>query len=125
MHCQRHRPEVGAGEHHHGVLGRYAARVGDEFGLAGIGKTDFGEQRLGDRAGDDTAGLAGRGECGSAFQRFERQPGAVGIGLAGQVGRVEIAKNRNGPPECGHRFGGVRHAFDGNGEFASLCRLGQ
>ncbi len=120
MNGQRNRAQTGSGKHHGDIGGRVAAHFGEEFGLAGMSKTLLGKQGLGDGAGDQAARFSGNGEPGRLAERMQRQPRALGQGLAGPVFAVLPAEHRQRPVEQNCRFGRVgnpRHRYGKTAHF--------
>ena len=85
----RHRPQRRSGEHHRDIRCRHAATLGDEFGLAGMGKADRVELLLADRRGYDCARGARSRQAHRQFERIERgvRPGERRLARLPRLGR--------------------------------------
>jgi hypothetical protein len=96
VHRDRDDAQGGGGEHHHRMAD--TGEGGEEFGVAGIGKTGLIQDRLADRVGDDAVDVSGEREAGCAFDGDDHAGGVCGIGVAWN--------NRRGERDAQHWNGG-------------------
>ena len=93
-----------------GLSGRLGGELGEEFGMAGLGKAGAVEHVLGDRIGDHGGGAAGQHVGDRAADRGDRRRRAAGVGLAGRGGDREFERHhRQRAREGGGGFGGRDH----------------
>ena len=114
MDGDRHRLQLGTGEHHH----RRCRRSGpgrrqraEELGMAGMPEAGLVERLLVDRVGDDGAGVAGAHVADRARDRFDHRR---------RVAAVETA--RLGIDRCGETDHGQR-AVEGRDRLRRVDRL--
>ncbi len=85
----RHHRELRRPQHHHrmhGLAGRLGGELGEEFGMARLGKAGAIKHVLGDRIGDHGGGAAGHHIGDRAADRGDRRRRAAGVGIAGRGG---------------------------------------
>ena len=109
---QRHGPQRGPGQHHHGIVSRNPTGGGHKLGLSGVGKAHFGQQRLGDRRRDHAPTVAIAGQFGRFAQRCQRQFGTRAAGCSRCVIAIGASQNGQDELEAFQGFGRVEHFAD-------------